>query len=452
MLGLLIACIGTLLTIFFVIGIHETAHFAMAKMLGIKVLRFSIGFGKTLLRYQDRQGTEYVLALIPLGGYVKMLDEDEESTASVGKSNSFNSQPFYKKALVILAGPISNLVCALFLYWLIFMIGFVTIKPIIGEITPHSIASESGLKPQQEIVGIDNTKVNDWPSVLFALLAHLGEQNLIDIKVIDIAQKKNESYILDVSNWSVDKLIPDLLGSLGIIPFQPKIPLVIGHIAPSTPAATSNLQVKDEIIAINKTPIKTWEQLSQYIMEHPNQTTLVTLKRGTHLIQTPIKIGEQTNLFLQKRGLLGISPDFKWPGHLLKYVHYQPFPALIMAWYKLNDLVYVNWLSLEKLLTGKISFQSLGGPITIFSNAGTALNNGFIAFINFLAFISIAIGFVNLLPIPGLDGGVFIIYLTELIYGKPLSKNIIETFYKIGLVLILYLLIQTLTNDILRLF
>src|SRR3990167_1904513 len=219
MVYLLISIIGIVVTIFFVIGTHEFAHFLAARLLGIKVLRFSIGFGKTLRKWHDKSGTEYVVAAFQLGGYVKMLDENEGKVPERELSRAFNRQPFYKKFLVVLAGPTMNLFCALVLYWLIFFIGFVNIKPVIGTILPNSIAAKSGLKANQEIISIDNQTTSNWTSVIFRLLAHTGDKDKIKISVSNFRDATLHSYVLDATDWQMGGLTPDPLSSLGIIPY-----------------------------------------------------------------------------------------------------------------------------------------------------------------------------------------------------------------------------------------
>src|SRR5579883_362090 len=242
MLQLLISILGILITILFVVGTHEAAHFSVAKLLGVKVLRFSIGFGKTLLRFHDKKGTEYVLALIPLGGYVKMLDENEGQVSPEELPLAFNRQPFYKKFLIVLAGPACNLVCALILYWLIFVIGFVTIKPIIGEITPHSIAAAGGLKPNQQIVSINGQTTSTWPSIMLRLVASIGSPTPVKMETKN-SDEKLETHYLDLSQWQINGLNPDPMASLGLTPYEPPIPLIIGVMAKNSKALTSKLKI-----------------------------------------------------------------------------------------------------------------------------------------------------------------------------------------------------------------
>ena len=452
MISILISIVGIFLTIFFVIGTHEAAHFIAARLLGVKVLCFSIGFGKTLLRFHDKKGTEYVLALIPLGGYVKMLDENEGNVPKNELAFTFNRQPFYKKFLIVLAGPLTNIFCAFALYWLIFMLGFVTVKPVIGDVKPRSIAAESGLKSNQEIVSVDNKTTSTWTNIMFRLLSHAGNQDHVKIDVTSLTDKKIESHILDLSNWHLDALTPDPLSSLGITPYTPDIPLIIGLIAKDSPAATSQLQLGDKIMALNKKPVKNWDELIIAITKHPDATLTFSVERQGRVIDVPVKLGYQRDRWLQKSGYLGIGPTFHWPKELMQNVKYGPITAIPRAWQEITDFTYFNLMLIGKIVTGKVSTQSLGGPITVFQSAGEALHYGFLAFISFLAFLSITLGIINLLPIPGLDGGHLFIQLIEFIIRRPVPEQVQMILYRFGLLLLVFIIIQALVDDVLRLY
>lgn len=452
MLHILISIVGIFLTIFFVIGTHEYAHFQAARLLGVKILRFSIGFGKTLFHWYDKQGTEYVIALIPLGGYVKMLDEREEHVPKKDLALAFNRQPFYKKFLIVLAGPAMNIFCALALYWLIFVIGFISVKPIIGSVNPRSIAAEGGLKANQEIIRIDNKTATSWTKVMLLLISHAGNQDHLKIEVKNPADKKTEVHILDLSNWHMHELTPDPLEGIGIVPYTPEIPLIIGVIAAKSPALASPLTIGDKILAINNNPIKNWETMSTTILNHPNETVTFTVERQGKIQKFPVKLGYQRYWFFLKTGYLGISPHFEWPKELLHKIQYPPLEAVSYAWEEISNFTYFNLLLFGKMVTGKLSLQSLGGPITIFESAGDALNYGFLSFIGFLAFLSISIGIINLLPIPGLDGGHLFIQVIEFIIRRPIPEKVLLNLYRIGFLFIFFILIQALMNDLLRLY
>jgi len=451
MLQMLLSLVGILITIFFIIGIHEFCHFLAARLLGIKVLRFSIGFGKVLWRSRDKQGTEYVISLLPLGGYVKMLDETEEPVAAYEKPYAFNNQPFYKKFLVVIAGPLSNIVAAFFLYWLIFVIGFSAPVPLIGTIAPHSIAAEAGLKTQEEIVSVDGQSTQSWLAALMRIFVHIGDNDHMRITLQNPNTHAQKTYTLNLTNWHVDPLQPEPLQSLGITPYEPLIPLVIGIISPESPAALSGLKIGDKIIAINKKPITHWEQVLTIVSEHPSRLLTFAVEREKQVITVVVTTGYQRTLSLHKVGYLGIGPNVELPANLLRHIQYSPVAAVPRAWQEISDFVQFNFMSIAKLLEGKISLQSLGGPITIFTSAGTAINYGIVPFLSFLAFLNIAIGVINLLPIPGLDGGHIVFQVIEAVIGRPVPLSIQMFCYRLGFIFLLFIILQAIANDVMRL-
>lgn len=450
MLDLIIAILGIIITILLIVGIHEFGHFIVARWVGIKVLRFSIGFGKTLFHWYDKKGTEYVFAAIPLGGYVKMLDETEDSVPADQVHLAYNRQPVYKKVAVVIAGPLSNLIFALFLYWIVFMVGFTTLIPLIGKVEPGSIAAHAGLQANEEITKINNHQTLSWTSVVMRLLVFIGDNNQIDMETKTLHSSEVKSHKLDLTGWHLDELKPDPLASLGIAPYQPIIPTIIGKIMPESPAAKSKLEENDKIISIADTDTKSWHEALEIISKHPDQLLLFKIERQGKLINIPVLIGSKTDFF-SKSGFLGITPKNTWPKELLRLTQYAPLSALAHAAQNTYDLVNLNFLLLGKMLTRKLSLQSLGGPITIFESAGTALTVGILPFISFLAFLSIAIGVINILPIPGLDGGHLLFHAIEAIKRRPLSIKVQVLFYRLGLILLLLLLVQALVNDIMRL-
>lgn len=452
MLAILISILGILLTILFVVGTHEFAHFIVAKMLGVKVLRFSIGFGKTLYSRFDKSGTEYVLALIPLGGYVKMLDELEGKVPKEELHLAFNRQPYYKKFLIVIAGPLMNLLCAVVLYWLIFVIGFVAIKPIIGTVSPHSIAAQNGIQPNQEIIAVDGHPTRTWTGVILRLLRHAGNDEKVIIDVKNTTNNSIQTHTLDLTNWNLEGLNPDPLLSLGIKPFEPIIPLKIDVIAKKSPAQNSLLHIGDLITAVNKQAIKNWEELMNIIIQHPDQTLDFTVKRAGQTLSIPVKLGHHQNLLFHKTGYLGIGPIYEPPPNLIRTIQFNPIAAIPYAFEEIWNFTYFNFMIFGKMITGKISYQSLGGPVTIFETAGKALNYGFIAFFGFLAFLSVALGVINILPIPGLDGGHILIQTIELIIQRPLPVNVLVLLYRLGFLLIFLLIFQAIINDVARLF
>lgn len=450
-LYLLVFVASILITILFVIGTHEFAHFAVARLVGVKVLRFSIGFGKTLWRRYDRSGTEYVFALVPLGGYVKMLGESDDQVPEHEKHMAFSQQPYYKKFLIVLAGPAMNLLCAFVLYWIIFTMGFVTIKPVIGQITPNSIASNAGMQANTEIVSVDFDKVDSWTGVMFRLLTHIGNHDKLAIATSPINNTQKTLHLLNLADWKMGGLTPDPLSSLGMTPYEPPMPLIIGFIGENTPAAHSPLKIGDKLISINNQPIVDWPTLTHIVKANPGKDMTFTVKRANRTIKLSVHIGVEHSWLLKKSGYLGLGPYVDFPPEMLRKVKYSPLAAIPHAYREVSDFTYFNLVLFAKLFTGKMSLQALGGPITIFESAGKALNYGILPFLGFLAFLSASVGVINLIPIPGLDGGHLLFQTIEAIIRHPLPQRLLAGLYYMGFAFIMFILIQALMNDVLRL-
>jgi regulator of sigma E protease len=452
MLHLLIAIAGIIITIFFVVGTHEFGHFMAARLVGVKVLTFSIGFGKKLFSWRDKKGTEFVFALIPLGGYVRMVDENEGPANEADLPRAYNRQPFYKKFIIVAAGPLSNFFWAIILYWLIFTLGYVTIKPVIGDIKPNSIAAVAGLKPLQEIISIDQQPVKTWTNVLFKLLWHTGNNDQMQIGVLDPGSKQQKNFTLDLATWKMDDLNPDPLVSLGITPYEPPVKLEIGYIRKNSPAAQSRLTFGDKLIAINNEKITDWAKLAAIVQAHPDQQILFTIERNSKKMEVPVMTGSIRNWNLQKTGILGIGPFVKLPASMEQKIQYSPWQSLPAAAQETLNYINFNLLLFGKMVTGKLSLQSLGGPITIFDTAGDSLNYGILPFLNFLAFLSVAIGVINIFPIPGLDGGHLLFQLIETIIRRPIPINVVVLAYRLGFAFLFLIMLRAFINDVLRMF
>lgn len=447
----LISIVGIIITILFVVGTHEFGHFLMARSLGVKVLTFSIGFGKRLFGWRDKSGTEYVFALIPLGGYVRMLDETEGQVPEADLSQSYNRQPFYKKFLIVLAGPLTNFICAMALYWLIFCFGYVTMKPIIGDITPGSIAAQAGLQPMQEIVSVNNEPTRSWTKILFRILAQTGNETQLTLGVTTPGNPQPKQLIMDLTQWKMDDLNPDPFLSLGFKPYEPPLKMEIGVISPDSPAAAAQLMIGDKIIAADKVKMRDWMDMISYIQLRPGQKIVLSIVRDNKPMAIPVTLGSNTHLFSPDTGTLGIAPVLALPESLQQKIQYGPITAISKAWDETYELTVFNLIIFGKMITGKLSLQSLGGPITIFDSAGDSLNYGFLPFLSFLAFLSISIGIINVLPIPGLDGGHLFIQTIEAITNRPVPERLINILYRTGFIFLMFILATALVNDIMRL-
>jgi len=433
------------------ITVHEYGHFWVARKNGVKVERFSIGFGTPLWRKTDKHGTEYVIALIPLGGYVKMLDDRVDDVAPEDAEKTFNCKSVYQRIAIIAAGPFANFAFAIFAFYLMFLIGLPSVKPIIGNILPDSIAAQAQLPDNVEIVSIANKATSDWQDVNLAIIGEIGS------KIIDIQTKSADSqYIskltLNTQGWKFSPEKMSAMESLGIKPFSPQVYSELAHIAKDSPAEQAGLLLGDVLIAINEQSIDgDWQQFSDEIKKFPNQQVNVTVKRNN-----VIKVLTVTPDVIERNGVqvgyLGVSPKVdKWPSEYLIDISYGPIDAIGQSITRTWNLVTLSLDMIGKLLTGDVSVKNLSGPISIAQGAGNSAGYGLVYFLGFLALISINLGIINLLPLPVLDGGHLLYYIIELLTGKPVPEKIQEVGFKFGAMALLGLMSIAIFNDISRL-
>lgn len=450
-MDILMQFVAFVVTVLVLISFHEAGHFVVAKLLGIKVLKFSIGFGKALARFHDKQGTEYVLALIPLGGYVKLLDEREQIVPEAEKPLAFNRQPLWARTLVVLAGPLINLLFAVVCLWLIFMIGVNSYRPIIGSVTLNSIAAKAGLQANDEITKVDQQPTASLQKLAMAIIYRLGETTPMLIDTKNLTTQQQAHHRLDLSNWKVNPLTPDPITSLGIEPKRPFVPSIVAAVESDSPAAKAGLQPQDKILSIDGQPVKDWYQLLRYIQLHPGKYIKLTYQRQSKVFTTPLYIAPKFTLSLKPIGYLGIKPmPLKADKSLIVVRKYSPLSALGVSLNETWQLLVFNVVILKKMFLGQVSLSSLGGPIAIFQSADSAFKQGIIVFLGFLSLISIMLAFVNLLPIPGLDGGHLFNFLIEFLIQRPLSLKYEIMSVQIGLFILILIMILATFNDVLR--
>lgn len=431
------------------VAVHEWGHFWVARRCGVKVERFSIGFGKAIWSRYDKLGTEYVIAMIPLGGYVKMLDERVDQVKEADLPYAFNRQHVLKRIAIIAAGPLVNFIFAIFALMLMFLIGKETIKPMLGEIQENSISAIAQLQPNMLITKVGGRETLDWQAVNLEFMSHIGNQEmLLEVTSINgVSQKKR----LDISNWNFDPDKQSSLESLGIKPFRPEITLQLAQIAVDSAAERADLQVGDKIISLDGTTVQNWEQIVGYVSQRPDTAIEVVISRDDQLIQKLVTIGSR-EVEGEIQGVMGIVPFAEpWPDHLLFTHHYGPIDAFAHA---MKDTWRLMTLSVEmigKLLKGDVSVTNLSGPISIAQGAGASASYGLVYFLSFLALISVNLGIINLLPLPVLDGGHLVYYFIELFTGKPVPESIQEVGFRIGGVLLLLLMSIAIVNDFTRL-
>ncbi|GBE10657.1 regulator of sigma-E protease RseP [bacterium BMS3Bbin12] len=435
------------------VTVHEFGHFWVARRLGVKVLRFSIGFGKPLWTWHARRdGTEYVVAALPLGGYVKMLDEHEAPVPAEDRGRAFNRKPIATRAAVVVAGPLFNLLLAVLAYWITFVVGMVGARPLIGAVVPGSPAALAGVQAREEIVAVDGRPTPTWNTARFALLdAALGNRPA-DLKLRTPAGHTVRRVLSATDSGSVLKS-PDLWGAVGIKPWRPAVPAVIGRLVPGDPAATAGLRPGDRVVAVDGRAVKDWAAMAAAIRARPGQRMRVTVERGgvrrTVVLRTAQIAGAQG-----AEGRIGVYP--RVPKGLFDQlrvtVRYGPIEALIHAMDRTAGMTVRMLRILARMFTGEASVRNISGPITIAQYAGESASIGLIPFLGFLAVVSISLGVLNLLPIPILDGGHLLYYLVEAVKGSPVSEHVQAVGQRIGILLLLLLMSLAFYNDLRRLF
>lgn len=433
------------------ITVHEWGHFWVARRCGVKVERFSIGFGKTLLRRCDKQGTEYVLALIPLGGYVKMLDERVEQVPEQMRHQAFNNKTLGQRAAIISAGPIANFLFAVLAYWLVFMLGVPSIKPVVGDVQSGSIAANAQIISGMELKSVNGVKVTDWDSVRLALFALIGEKRA----QVGVSVANSDAVVLtqlDLEHWQFSPDKEDPVASLGIKPKGPEIEPVLAEVRKDSAAQRAGLQPGDRIVKIEGVALEDWAQFVQEVKNSPEKPLRVSIEReGFPLSLTLIPDKKQVAKDVTE-GFVGVVPKvIPLPDEYRILRQYGPFTALQEAVEKTWQLMTLTVDMMGKLVTGDIKLNVLSGPVSIAQGAGISAAYGFVSFLLFLALISVNLGIINLVPLPVLDGGHLLFLLIEKIKGAPVSEQVQEYSYRIGAAMLVLLMGLALFNDFSRL-
>lgn len=443
-IGAFIVALGLL------VAVHEFGHFWVARRCGVKVERFSIGFGKAIWRRLGKDGTEYVLALIPLGGYVKMLDGRVDELKPGEEAQAFNHKSVWARMAIVAAGPMANFVFALFAFWLMFMIGVPSVKPVVGEVRPASIVAEAGILPGMEIVGVGGEETGDWESVTYALISHLGDDS-VKLKL----KAANTSYAVDktlqLAGWKFDPDKESPIGSLGIVPLGGKVLPVVEAVVPSSASEKAGLQIGDRIKGVDGEAITEWAQFVERVQQSPAQPLQVTVeRRGSEMTLTLTPDGKKVKG--QLVGFVGLSPQLvPLPDEYRTLLQYGPLQALWHGVQKTWSLITLTFDMIGKLIGGIVSLDNLSGPISIAKGAGSSADYGLVYFLGFLALISVNLGIINLFPLPVLDGGHLVYFLIEAITGKPVSEKIQEVGFRIGAAILMLLMGIALFNDFARL-
>ncbi len=449
----LISILVFLVSILLLITVHEFGHFWVARRLGVKVLRFSLGFGKPIFRRQGRHGTEYVICILPLGGYVKLLDEREGTVKPQELHQAFNRQPLWKRALIVVAGPAINLLFALVAFFTIWVIGVEQVKPVIGEVIPQTVAAQSGIPAGAEIVAVDGQPVGSWQKMAILLVSWFGDTGTLLVQAIPPGADKARTYSMQLKKWQPNNgLEPDPFKSLGIVPYRPPIPLVIEKVMSESPAEQAGLQKGDRIVAVDQQPYQDWQPLKKFVNQHPNQTIQVTYMRGEKTQEAQVSLQSRYGKLFHRVGYLGIEPKEPiWPPGMRYTKQLSPIAAMGQAFSDVGMYLRFNFVVIGKMIVGNISMRSLGGPVSIFQTSSLAFHQGLVIYIAFLGLLSVLLAGMNILPIPGLDGGHLLFFMMEGIAGRPVSARLQLLLLKLGILFLLMILFQATVNDIIRL-
>jgi len=449
LLKTILITVGTLAVL---ITIHEYGHFWVARRCGIKVLRFSIGFGSKLFSWYDRKGTEYVIASIPLGGYVKMLDEREGEVPADQLDQTFNRKPLKYRMATVAAGPIANLLLAIGVYWFVFISGVSGLAPIVDKVEQGSVAAKAGLEVGQEIIAIDGQDTPTWDSLHLALLDRIGESGPINFSV----KYPDSSVAYDVqghlNEWMSGEETTDLVKALGISLYYPRAFSIVDQVVEGSPAEKAGLQAGDKILEADGLDMTEWSDWVDYVRARPSEPIELLVQRTDQQLTTVLTPDAKTDEKGQVFGQVGVAVQLpELPKGLLRSYHYSPLEAFVAAGERTWAMSLFTLEAIKKMLSGLISTKNLSGPITIAKVASASANSGLEAYLGFFALLSVSLGVLNLLPIPVLDGGHLLFGMVEALIRRPVPEKVQMLGYQLGLVVIVGVMMLALYNDLMRL-
>jgi regulator of sigma E protease len=455
MLDVLINILSFIVAISVLVAVHEYGHFWVARRLGFKVLRFSIGFGRPLLRWRskDADQVEYWISSIPLGGYVKMLDEREGEVPAGEAHRAFNRRPVMARIAVLAAGPGANFLFAIVAYWLLFMTGVESVRPYVDQVAPGTVAAEAGLRADDIIEGVGGRPTETIDEALVAMFDELLGDGIIELDVVE-ADGDRRALALDVRERIGELTEPDaLFDGLGIV-LGPRLAAVVGEVIADDPADAAGFRADDRIVAIDGESFDYWNDMAAYINDRPGESIRVTVERGGQRVELPVVVGSIED-GRRTVGRIGIGPKEDPRENLAERVRaerrYGPIEGLGVAVGETWAMSALTTRMIGRMLTGDVSLRNASGPIMIAAYAGDYAQAGFNAFLRFLCLISISLGIMNLLPVPILDGGQIVMSVIEGVKGSPLSLKAAVIGQQVGLAMLIALMGFVFYNDITRL-
>ncbi|ACL72252.1 RIP metalloprotease RseP [Thioalkalivibrio sulfidiphilus] len=451
-MSILISIAAFVVAIGVLVTVHEYGHYWVARRAGVKVLRFSVGFGRPLWRrVAGADRTEYVIAAIPLGGYVKMLDErDPDTPPGEDLSRAFNRQPVGKRIAIVAAGPAFNFLFAILAYWLMFMVGIGGVKPVVGEVAPASLAAEAGFVSGDRLISVADTETPTWELASLALLERSLDSQRVAVRV-ETADGREFVRWLDLSDTR--RLLDEgpLLDKIGITPWRPRLDPVLGELVSGGPAVQAGLQSGDRVLAADGEPVHTWQGLVEHIQARPDGMMQLEVERDGSRLQVAVRTGSREDNG-RIVGIIGAYPhvDTSQFEAMRTTVRHGPVESFVNGVTRTWDMTVLTLRVLWRLVMGEASVKNISGPISIAEYAGVTAVIGVAAFLGFMAIVSISLGIINLLPIPMLDGGHLLYYLVEIVKGSPVSPQVEAIGQRVGLVMIALLMTLAFYNDIMR--
>lgn len=433
------------------IAIHEFGHYWVARRLGVKVVRFSLGFGRVLWRRRaTADDTEFTLSLIPLGGYVRMVDEREGPVAAADLPRAFNRQPLRSRFAIVAAGPVFNFVLAVLLYWVVFLVGETGVRPIVGEVPPQSLAANAGFVTGDEILSVGDAETPTWGETYGRIL-----EEALDARQLPITVRagSGESVVRTVEIPAEIADDPEKLHErLGLMPWQPDLEPVVERIEPGSAAERAGLRSGDRILTADGQPITSWQHWVRYVRERPDVAIRVAVARGNgeaRLLITPSPIPGHTGPVGRIGATVVVPPEQE--AKLSATYRLPLLPALGAAWQRTWDYSILTVRMIGRMMIGRAALENLSGPLSIAQYAGASARMGLVHFLKFLAAVSVSLAVLNLLPIPVLDGGHLALYTIEAVKGSPLSEKTVMICQQVGLFILISLMSLAFYLDLERL-
>ncbi|KGY08574.1 sigma E protease regulator RseP [Vibrio sinaloensis] len=452
MTGILWNFVSFIVALGILVAVHEFGHFWVARRCGVRVEKFSIGFGKAIWSKVGKDGTEYGVSMIPLGGYVKMLDGRVDEVSDADQRFAFDKKPLWKRSAIVAAGPVFNFLFAIIAYWLVFMIGVPAVKPVVGQVTPYSIAAQAGLEQGMELKSVSGVKTADWESVNMGLIAHIGDERLTMTVAPSDGVGVEQTLSFDLTEWNFDPEKQSAMSALGFVPFTPEISTKLINVTQGSAGERAGLKVGDTLLAIDGVAITDWQQVVDAIQQHPNASLPLQVERDGERVSLTIIPDSREMKGKGEVGFAGIAPEVaEWPESYRFDLQFGVIESVGKAVEKTGQVIDLTISMLKKLIVGDVGLNNLSGPISIAKGAGTTADYGLVYFLGFLALISVNLGIINLVPLPMLDGGHLLFFAIEAVIRRPVPEKIQEMGYRVGGAIIFSLMAVAIFNDFARL-